>query len=80
MTNPATTLADCLPKNPDDHGPIAVPSDAVRGVLAAANVGLKAVARATPFERLTEAQRALLDDTSIMVPMQPTDLAEDGGA
>ena len=34
MTTPATTLEGCLPADNDDHGPIAVPSDAVRGVLA----------------------------------------------
>ena len=33
MTTPATTLEGCLPADNDDHGPIAVPSDAVRGVL-----------------------------------------------
>lgn len=27
------TLADALPADPTDHGPIAVPSDAVRAVL-----------------------------------------------
>jgi hypothetical protein len=34
VTDSATQLAAALPKDPDDHGPIGVPSDAVRGVLA----------------------------------------------
>lgn len=30
MTDHATALAACLPDDPNDHGPIGVPSDAVR--------------------------------------------------
>lgn len=34
MTDHAAALAACLPDDPNDHAPIGVPSDAVRGVLA----------------------------------------------
>lgn len=34
MTDPAAVLAGALPADPDDHGPVAVPSDALRSVLA----------------------------------------------
>lgn len=33
MTDHATALGACLPDDPNDHDPIGVPSDAVRGVL-----------------------------------------------
>lgn len=33
-TEALDTLRDALPADPDDHGPIGVPSDAVRAVLA----------------------------------------------
>lgn len=41
--NPAQILADALPADPDDHGPIAVPSDAVRGVLDELNLAERAL-------------------------------------
>lgn len=33
MTDHATALAACLPDDPNDHGPIGVPPDAVRATL-----------------------------------------------
>lgn len=60
--DPAATLANALPKDPDDHGPIAVPSDAVRDVLAEMAArdthGSKPV---TPAEHYELAERLLAD-------------------
>lgn len=51
LTEALQALSGALPANPDDHGPIAVPSDAIRPVIAM-GIGAKAAAIVRPGDTL----------------------------